>query len=198
MSSHNPIDAFVLRRLANEGLTPAVEANCGKLIRRVYLDLIGLPPSPDEVQPYWDDQKPNAYERLVDRLLASPHYGERWARPWMDLCHYADTDGYLTNQPRPVAWRYRDWLVHVLNEDPPFNQFTIQQIAGDLLFAATKRHRKATGFLRQTLSNREGGADLEEFRVKQTVDRTEMVGTIWLGLTVGCARCHDHKFEEIR
>ncbi len=194
---HNPIDAFILRRLTTEGLQPSARARRTTLIRRVYLDLIGLPPSPANVHEFLNDPRPDAYDRVVNRLLASPHYGERWARPWMDLCHYADTDGYLTDQLRPIAWRYRAWLVDTLNQDLPFDQFTIQQIAGDLLPNATTAQRMATGFLRQTLSNREGGADLEEFRVKQTVDRTEMVGTIWLGLTVGCARCHDHKFEEI-
>jgi len=156
-----------------------------------------LPPSPEELDQFVNDQRPGAYERAVDRLLASPHFGEKWARSWLDLCHYADTDGYLTDQLRPVAWRYRAWLVDALNANMPFDRFTMEQLAGDLEPEATVNQRIASGFLRQTLSDREGGADLEEFRVKQVVDRTEMVGTIWLGLTVGCARCHDHKYDPI-
>jgi hypothetical protein len=193
----NPIDSFVLASLEAEGLSPAPEADRATLIRRLTLDLIGLPPTPEDVEAFLQDRSPSAYQRLVDRLLASPAYGEKWARPWLDLAHYADTDGYLTDQARPVAWRYRDWLVKALNRDLPFDQFTLQQLAGDLLPEATVETRLATGFLRNTLSNREGGADLEEFRVEQVVDRTRMVGTIWLGLTVGCARCHDHKYDPI-
>lgn len=193
----NAIDAFILQRLEQEHVVPSPNADRATLIRRVYLDLIGLLPPPDEVHAFVADPRPDAYERLVDRLLASPHYGERWARPWMDLSHYADSDGYLTDQLRPVAWRYRAWLVDALNCDMPFDQFTIETLAGDLLPDATIGQKLATGFLRQTLSNREGGADLEEFRVKQVVDRTQMIGTTWLGLTVGCARCHDHKYDEI-
>jgi hypothetical protein len=195
--TNNAIDRFILVRLQQEKVQPSPAADRVTLIRRVTLDLIGLPPTPAEVAEFLKDSRPDAYQRLVERLLASPHYGERWARPWMDLCHYADTDGYLTDQQRPVAWRYRDWLVRALNQDMPFDQFTIEQLAGDLLPGATVEQKLATGFLRQTLSNREGGAEPEEFRVKQVVDRTEMVGTSWLGLTVGCARCHDHKYDPI-
>ena len=173
-------------------------------IRRVTLDLIGLPPTLPEVEEFVADERPDAYERVVDRLLASPHYGERWARPWLDLCHYGDTDGHLTDQLRPVAWRYRDWVISVLNANLPFDEFTISQLAGDLVKADSRSSPPAsddpvlgTGFLRQTLSNREGGADLEEYRVEQIVDRNAMVGTIWLGLTVGCARCHDHKYDPL-
>ncbi len=161
------------------------------------LDLVGLPPTPSEVEAFVEDTRPDAYERVVDRLLASPHYGEKWARPWLDLCHYGDTDGYLTDQLRPVAWRYRQWLIDALNRDLPYDQFTAEQLAGDLLPGAGINERIATGFLRNTLSNREGGADLEEFRVEQVVDRTMTVATAWLGLTVGCARCHDHKFDPV-
>ncbi len=193
----NAIDAFVVHRLEAEGLAPSPAADRATLIRRVTLDLIGLPPTPAEVGEFLNDDRPGAYERLVDRLLASPHYGERWARPWLDLCHYADSDGYLTDQLRPVAWRYRAWLVDALNRDLPFDQFTIEQLAGDLLPQATTDQKIATGFLRQTLSNREGGADLEEYRVAQTVDRTMLTGTAWLGLTVGCARCHSHKYDPV-
>ncbi|MCH8923528.1 MAG: DUF1553 domain-containing protein [Planctomycetes bacterium] len=193
----NAIDRFVLARLEREEIAPAAEADRCTLVRRVTLDLLGLPPTPAEVEAFVADDSPDAYERLVDRLLASPHYAERWARSWMDLCHYADSDGYLTDQPRPVAWRYRQWLVEALNRDLPFDRFTILQLAGDLLPRSTIDQKIATGFLRQTLSNREGGADLEEFRVEQVVDRTKLVGTVWLGLTVGCARCHDHKYDPI-
>ncbi len=195
--ARNAIDRFVLSRLEAEGIDPSAEADRSTLVRRLTFDLIGLPPTPVEVAEFVADARPDAYERLVDRLLASPHYGERWARPWLDLCHYADTDGYLTDQPRPVAWRYRQWLIDALNRDLPFDQFTIEQLAGDLLPEATTDQLIATGFLRNTLSNREGGADLEEYRVEQVVDRVHMVSAAWLGLTVGCARCHDHKFEPV-
>ncbi len=193
-SLRNPIDHFIA---TDQKIELSSEAARATLVRRVSLDLIGLPPTPSEVAEFVDDKRPGAYERLVERLLASPHYGERWARPWLDLCHYADSDGYLTDQLRPVAWRYRAWLVDALNINMPFDQFTIQQLAGDLLPNATLEQRLATGFLRQTLSNREGGADPQEFRVKQVVDRTSMVGEIWMGLTVGCAQCHDHKYDDI-
>lgn len=193
----NAIDAFVLKRLKQLNIEPSPPTDPVTLVRRVTLDLIGLPPTTDEVDAFVDDEHPGRFERLVDRLLASPHYGEKWASPWLDLCHYADTDGYLTDQLRPVAWRYRAWLVDALNRNQPFDEFTIEQLAGDLLSDATIDQRLATGFLRQTLSNREGGAEPQEFRVKQIIDRTEMIGTIWLGLTVGCARCHDHKYDPI-
>jgi len=199
-ASANPIDRFIASRLEAEGYVLSPKAARVTLIRRVSLDLIGLPPTPEEVAAFLDDSVRNphsAFRNLTERLLASPHYGERWARPWMDLCHYADSDGYLTDQWRPVAWRYRAWLVDALNSNLPFDQFTIQQLAGDLLPNATTEQRLATGFLRQTLSNREGGADPEEFRVKKIVDRTSMVGEIWMGLTIGCARCHDHKYDDI-
>ncbi len=192
-----PIDRFILQRLERENINPFLPASRTTLIRRVTLDLIGLPPSPEEVEVFVRDRRPDAYERLVDRLLASPHYGERWATPWMDLCHYGDTDGFLTDQLRPFAWRYRQWLIDSLNADKPFNAFTIEQLAGDLLPGATTDQKIATGFLRQTLSNREGGAEPEEFRVLQVIERTRMIGAIWLGLTTGCAQCHDHKHDAI-
>jgi len=195
------MDAFVMDRLERERIAPSPAADRTTLVRRVTLDLIGLPPTIAEVDEFVQDQRPDAFERLVDRLLASPHYGERWSRPWLDLCHYGDSDGHLTDQLRPVAWRYRDWVVRMLNENLPFNEFTIRQLAGDLLPGGTSTEAMdrvlGTGFLRQTLSNREGGADLEEYRVAQIVDRTSMVGTIWLGLTAGCARCHDHKYDPL-
>ena len=193
----NAIDHFVAASLDAQNLGPTAPATAASWLRRVSLDLVGLPPSADEVARFVSDRRPDAAARSVDRLLASPHYGEHWARPWLDLCHYADSDGYLTDQPRPVAWRYRAWLVQALNEDLPFDQFTIQQLAADLLPQATLKQRLATGFLRQTLSNREGGADPEQFRVKQVVDRTSMLGEVWMGLTVGCAECHDHKYDDL-
>ncbi|MEE3372772.1 MAG: DUF1549 and DUF1553 domain-containing protein [Planctomycetota bacterium] len=193
----SPIDQFLLAKLQREQVVPSPVAAAAILIKRLHLDLVGLLPTPDESQRFSISVAPDRASRVVDRLLASPAYGERWARPWLDLCHYADSDGYLTDQRRPVAWRYRDWLVDALNQDLPFDQFTIRQLAGDLLPDATQDQKLATGFLRQTLSNREGGADLEEFRVLQVVDRTEMVSTIWLGMTIGCARCHDHKYDPV-
>ncbi len=193
----HPIDAFIRRKLHTSGLTLSERADRNVLIRRASLDLTGLPPTPEAVAYFLEDTRDDAFMRLVDRLLASPHYGERWARDWLDLCHYADTDGYLTDQFRPYAWRYRDWLIGALNADVPFDRFTIDQLAGDLLPGSTIRQKVATGLLRQTLSNREGGADLEEFRTLQVVDRTAMLGAIWLGLTVQCAQCHDHKYDPV-
>jgi len=195
--SRNPIDRFVLSRLVRSSIEPAPSADRATLIRRVTLDLTGLLPEPTEVARFLADRRPGAWDRVVGRLLASPHYGEHFAREWMDLTHYADSDGYLTDQLRPVAWRYRQWLVEQLNADTPFDVLTTRQLAGDLIPRATLQDRLGTGFLRQTLSNREGGADPEEFRVKQIIDRTEMVAATWLGLTVGCARCHDHKYDQV-
>ena len=202
--SRNRIDSYVLEQLRKHNLQPSPIASAATSIRRVTLDLIGLPPTVPEVDEFLAEDRPDAFERVVDRLLASPHYGERWARTWLDLCHYGDTDGHLTDQLRPVAWRYRDWVISALNVNLPFDEFTISQLAGDLVEGGSRRLPPATddpilgtGFLRQTLSNREGGADLEEYRVEQIVDRTAMVGTIWLGLTAGCARCHDHKYDPL-
>ncbi len=195
--SDQPIDRFVRARLAKEAVAPAPEADRATLIRRLSLDLTGLPPTPLELDAFLSDSRPDAYERVVDRLLASEHFGERWARWWLDLAHYGDSDGYLQDFLRPVAWRYRQWVVDALNRDQPFDQFTIEQLAGDLLPNATVSQRMGTGFLRNTLSNREGGADLEEFRVNQVLDRVATFGTTWLALTTGCAQCHDHKFDAI-
>ena len=193
----NPIDSFVLAKLEKEGLQPSPEADRNTLIRRLSLDLIGLPPKPDEVKQFLLDSRPGAYERLVDRLLDSPHYGEEWARQWLDLAHYADSDGYWDDYDRPHAWRWRHWVIEALNQNMPFDQFTIEQIGGDLLPNSTLEQRVATGFLRNTLTNREGGVKKEKFRVEQVVDRTNTVATVWLALTVGCARCHDHKYDPI-
>lgn len=193
----NPIDAFVLARLEAEGIEPSPEADRATLIRRLSLDLLGLPPEPADVDEFVRDTRPDAYERLVDRLLASPHYGERFARHWLDLARYADSDGYEKDTGRPHAWRYRNWVIDALSRDLPFDQFTIQQLAGDLLPGAGTEERVATGFHRNTLTNREGGVDREEFRVAATVDRVNTTGAVWLGLTVGCAQCHTHKYDPI-
>ncbi len=193
----NPIDAFILERLKKEGLAPSPEASRETLIRRVSLDLTGLPPSPEEVAAFVADKRPDAYESVVDRLLASPHYGEKWARHWLDLAHYADSDGYEKDRVRPYAWRYRHWLIDALNRDMPFNQFTIEQLAGDLLPGSTVDQRVATGFLRNTLTNREAGVDRMETRFEQLVNRNNTVATTWLGLTMGCAQCHNHKYDPI-
>ncbi|MBX3176993.1 MAG: PSD1 domain-containing protein [Candidatus Hydrogenedentes bacterium] len=193
----SPIDRYILARLESAGFAPAPEADRRTLFRRIHLDLTGLPPAPDAADRFVLDNRPDAWERLVDELLASPHFGEHWARWWLDLAMYADSDGYLSDFIRPNAWRYRQWVVDALNADMPFDQFTVRQIAGDRLPNATVQDHIATGFLRNTLSNREGGAALEEFRTLQTFDRTRNLGTVWLGLTLECAQCHDHKYDAI-
>lgn len=190
----NPIDAFVLARLQKERLKPSPEADKSTLIRRVTLDLTGLLPTPKEVEDFLSDESPQAYEKVVDRLLASPHYGERQARHWLDLARYADSNGYTIDGPR-LIWPYRDWVIKALNDDMPFDQFTIEQLAGDLLPKATISQRIATGFHRNTSFNEEGGTDPEQFRVERTIDRTNTTGAVWLGLTVGCAQCHNHKYD---
>lgn len=193
----NPIDNFVLARLEKEGISPSPEAGKATLIRRLSLDLTGLPPTPEDVTAFLKDDSADAYEKVVDRLLNSPHYGEKWARYWLDLARYADSDGFRSDGFRPHAWRYRHWVIEALNRDMPFDRFTVEQIAGDLLPGATTEQRVATGFHRNTLTNREGGTDPEQVRFDQVVDRTNTVGTVWLGLTVGCAQCHDHKYDPI-
>lgn len=192
----NGLDYFVLARLEQEKLKPAKEADRYTLIRRVYLDLVGYPPTPEQVQAFLDDKSPIAYEKVVDELLASPHYGERWARRWLDLARYADTNGYEKDRPRSI-WPYRDWVINALNADMPFDQFTIEQLAGDLLPNATIQQKIATGFHRNTMLNEEGGIDPLEFRYYAMVDRVSTTGTTWLGLTVGCAQCHTHKYDPI-
>ena len=196
-SSLPNIDAFIRARLEAENIKPSPEADKYTLLRRVSLDLTGLPPTAAEVDAFLADSSPNAYEHLVDRLLASPHYGERWARQWLDLARYADSDGYEKDLPRPWAWRWRQWVIDSLNADLPFDRFTTLQIAGDLVPDATAEDRVATGFHRNTLRNREGGVKLEQTFFEETVDRTNTVGTVWMGLTVGCAQCHDHKYDPI-
>jgi hypothetical protein len=190
----NAMDAFVLARLEKEGLTPSPEAARTTLLRRVYLDLLGLPPTPKEVDEFLADTSKDAYEKVVDRLLASPHYGERWARPWLDLARYADSHGYEKDRPR-VMWKYRDWVVNALNKDMPFDQFTIEQLAGDMLPNPTNDQLIATGFHRNTMLNQEGGVDDEEARWETMIDRVSTTSTVWLGSTVGCAQCHNHKYD---
>jgi len=193
----NAIDHFVRTKLAKEKLAPSPEADRPTLIRRLHLDLLGLPPTPKEVDDFVKDPSPSAYEKLVDRLLASPHHGERWGRHWLDAARYADSDGYEKDTGRPNAWRFRDWVIKALNADMPFDQFTIEQLAGDLVPNATIEQKTATGFHRNTLTNKEGGVDMEEFRVAACVDRVNTTGQVWLGLTVGCCQCHDHKYDPL-
>ena len=190
----NPIDNFILAKLDSEGLKPSPEADKRTLIRRVYLDLIGLPPTPAEVDAFLADTTPDAYEKVVDRLQASPRYGERWARPWLDLARYADSNGYEKDNPR-VAWEYRDWVIRALNQDMPFNQFTIEQLAGDMLPNPTNDQLIATGFHRNSMLNQEGGIDVEEYYWYSLVDRVNTTASVWLGSTLGCAQCHNHKFD---
>ncbi len=192
--ARNPIDYFVLSRLEKEGLRPSVEATRETLIRRLSLDLIGLPPTIEEVDTFLADKSLDAYEKLVDRLLASPHYGERWARPWLDLARYADTNGYESDARRSV-WKYRDWVINALNQDRPFDQFTIEQIAGDMLPNATLDQRIATGFHRNTLLNHENGVDQMESRWNILIDRVNTTAAVWLGTTLACAQCHNHKYD---
>jgi len=194
--SVNPIDRFLYARLEKEHLKPSPEASRETLIRRVSLDLTGLLPSPAEIREFAADSRPDAYERVVDRLLASPNYGERWGRHWLDVARYADSDGYTIDAPRQI-WKYRDWVLNAINRDMPFRQFVIEQIAGDTLPNATTDQLIATGFHRNTPSNFEGGVDFEQYRVEAVVDRVSTTGSAFLGLTVGCARCHDHKFDPL-
>jgi hypothetical protein len=193
----NPVDHFVLARLEKEHLAPSPEADRRTLIRRLYLDLLGLPPTPEQVRAFLSDKAPDAYERLVDALLDSPHFGERWGRHWLDLARYADSSGYQVDRPRPFAWVYRDWVINAFNDDLPFDQFTVEQLAGDLLPGASLEQKAAAGFHRLTLMNHEDGVDQEEFRCKARVDRVSVTGTAWLGLTLGCAECHNHKYDPI-
>lgn len=192
----NGIDHFILKRLDEEGLKPAPQADRRILIRRVSLDLTGLPPSPQEIEAFLQDTSENAYEHLVDRLLASPAYGERWARIWLDLARYADSAGYADDPPRTI-WKYRDWVIDAMNSDLPIDQFTIEQIAGDLLPDPTNEQLIATAFHRNTMTNSEGGTDDEEFRSAAIVDRVNTSLQVWMGLTMACAQCHTHKYDPI-
>lgn len=194
--ARNPIDHYLLAKLEANGIRPSPEAEKPTLIRRLYLDLIGLLPPPADVDAFLADTRPNAYERLVDRLMASPHFGERQARHWLDLARYADSNGYTGDGERTI-WPWRDWVIMAINANMPFDQFTIEQLAGDLLPSPTRDQLVATGFHRNTGEIEEGGSDQEQFRVERTVDRTNTTGTVWLGLTVACAQCHDHKYDAI-
>ncbi len=193
----NQVDQFVLAELEKRGVTPSPEADRYTLIRRLSLDLLGLPPSIEQVDDFVNDARPIAYEDLVDRLLKSSHFGERWGRHWLDMARYADSDGYEKDNARPDAYRWRDWVIDAINADMPFDQFTVEQLAGDLLPDASPLQRLATAFHRQTLTNTEGGTDKEQWRIEACFDRVETTGAVWLGLTVGCARCHTHKYDAI-
>ncbi|MGH9627344.1 MAG: DUF1549 domain-containing protein, partial [Bryobacteraceae bacterium] len=190
----NPIDSFILAKLQAEGLQPSAEANRATLIRRVSLDLTGLPPTLQEIDEFVNDQSPNAYEKLVDRLLASPRYGERMALRWLDAARYADSNGYQVDGEREM-WRWRDWVIEAFNRNMPFDQFVIEQLAGDLLPNPTLDQRIATGFNRNHRGNSEDGLVPAEFAVEYVVDRVDTVSTVFLGLTMGCARCHNHKYD---
>jgi hypothetical protein len=192
----NPIDAFVFARLEKENLTPAPAADRATLLRRVTLDLTGLPPTPAELAAFVADRSPDAYERVVDRLLASPRYGERWAWDWLDVARYADTNGFQ-GDPERTMWPWRDWVVNALNANMPDDQFSIEQLEGDLLPDATKEQKLASGFHRNNMFNGEGGRIPEETRVENVFDRVETTATVWLGTTFTCARCHDHKYDPI-
>ncbi len=192
----NPIDNFVLHQLERSGLQPSAEADRYVLARRLYLDLIGLPPTIEEADEFVQSKDPQAYEKLVDRLLASERYGERWAQPWLDLARYADTNGYEKDRERSI-WPYRDWVIRSLNADLPYDQFSIEQLAGDMLDNPTPNQLIATGFHRNTMLNEEGGIDPLEYRYLAMVDRVATTGTVWLGLTTGCAQCHTHKYDPI-
>lgn len=194
-ASH-PIDRFVRQRLAREKLLPSPEADKRTLLIRLALDLTGLPPEEKDLREFLADNRPNSFERQVDRLLASPHYGERWGRWWLDQARYADSNGYSIDGPRTM-WQYRNWVINALNADMPFNQFATEQLAGDLLPSPTVSQKVATGFHRNTMLNQEGGIDLEQFRVEAVVDRANTTATVFLGLTLGCAQCHDHKFDPL-
>lgn len=191
------VDEIVRKRLAKDAISSSPEAPKTTLLKRVYYDLLGLPPSAEEAAVFLNDTAPDAYARLVERALASPHFGERWGRHWLDQARYADSDGYEKDSPRPDAWRYRDWVIEAVNADMPLDRFTIEQLAGDLLEKPSPDQLLATAFHRQTLTNREGGVDQEQYRVEAVFDRTETTGSVWLAHTVGCARCHSHKYDQI-
>ncbi|MGH9837429.1 MAG: DUF1553 domain-containing protein [Blastocatellia bacterium] len=193
----NAIDSFVLARLEKEGLAPSPEADRVTLLRRLSLDLIGLPPAPEEVDAFLKDLSPKAYEKQVERLLASPHYGERWGRHWLDAARYSDSDGYEKDKQRFV-WFYRDWVINALNRDLPYDRFIIEQIAGDMMPQSTQDQIVATGFLRNSMINEEGGVDPEQFRMEAMFDRMDAIGKAVLGITIQCAQCHNHKFDPLK
>src|SRR5437879_4160987 len=193
----NPIDNFTLARLEAEGLKPSAEADKATLLRRVSFDLTGLPPTPAVVDSFIADKSTDAYEKIVDQLLNSPHYGERMAVQWFDRARYADTHGFHIDSLREM-WPWRDWVINAFNRNVPFDEFTIEQLAGDLLPNATLEQKIASGFNRNNMVNFEGGAIPEEYHVEYVVDRACTTATTWLGLTIGCARCHDHKYDPIK
>jgi mono/diheme cytochrome c family protein len=193
----NALDFFVLEKLEQNGLKPSLQADRYTLVRRLSLDLTGLPPTPEEVDAFVNDKSRDAYEKLVDRLLGSPAFGERWARVWLDLARYADSAGYGSDPLRLNIWPWRDWVIRALNRNLPFDQFTVEQLAGDLLPDPTEEQLIATAFHRNTMTNTEGGTDDEEFRVAAVKDRIGVTGQVWMGLTVGCAQCHSHKYDPI-
>lgn len=198
--SNHPVDAFVLSRLEAEGISPSPEADAVTLIRRLFYDLAGLPPTPEQVATYRmaiEADREKGLAKVADDLLARPAFGERWGRHWLDRARFADSDGYEKDNHRPDAWRYRDWVIDAINADMPFDQFTIEQFAGDLLDKPTPDQILATAFHRQTLTNTEGGTDKEQWRVAAVMDRVETMGSVWMGLTLTCARCHTHKYDEI-
>lgn len=195
--ARNAIDAFVLARLAEAGVAPSPRAEPRALVRRLHYDLVGLPPAPETADAFAADPSEAAWERMVDELLASPHFAERWARRWLDRARYADSDGYEKDAARRYAWLYRDWVIDAIDRDVPLDRFALLQIAGDLVEDAGPAERLGTGFHRQTLTNKEAGVDPEEFRVAAVKDRVDTLGSVWLGLTVGCAQCHDHKYDEL-
>jgi len=192
----NPIDYFILSKLENANLKPSSAADRITLLRRIHLDLIGLPPNLNQAKSFINDKSPDAYDKVVNKLLNSPHYGERWGRHWLDAARYADSDGYSHDAPR-VMWQYRDWVIRAFNEDLPFDRFVIEQLAGDMLPEATDAQRIATGFHRNTQINTEGGVDREQFRIDSIFDRIATTGEVLFGLTFGCAQCHDHKYDPI-
>ena len=192
--ARNPIDSFVLAPLEMAHLSPSPAADRATLLRRLSLDLIGLPPTIEEVDQFLADKTPDAYEKQVERLLASPHYGELWGRHWLDAARYADSNGYEKDATRSI-WPYRDYVISAFNRDLPFDQFTLEQLGGDLLPHPTLEQRVATGFLRNSMLNQEGGIEPEQFRVEALIDRMDAIGKAWLGLSINCCQCHDHKFD---
>ena len=194
--ARTPIDRFILARLEREGVAPSPEASKATLLRRAHLDLTGLPPTPEEIRAFESDKGADAWSRAIEKLLASPHFGERWGRRWLDLARYADSDGGSRDEPRQI-WRYRDWVIKALNEDMPFDRFVVEQLAGDLLPNATPEQLTATGFHRNSMIQIEAGTDREQYRTEAVFDRTDTTGTVFLGLSVGCAKCHDHKYDPV-
>lgn len=195
---HHPIDAFVLEKLKEHKLSPSPRAEKGDLIRRLSLDLTGLPPNEKQVAAFLNDEAPDAYTKLVDKLLASPHFGERWSSMWLDLARYADSKGYQKDHLRPNFWRYRDWVIDAFNQDMPFDQFTIEQLAGDLLEAPDGNQMLATVFHRNTMTNDEGGTDDEEFRVAAVLDRINTTMEVWQASTISCVQCHSHPYDPFK